>query len=143
VHDLCFPWIYIPSFSLLRFLVRVLIDKSTHIPLFIRLNIYCLKIFSCTCKTTCFQVALRQYGSSKCYPREWQDILRFSIGVKELYKLKQNPSFTRLKLGLSEGNDSVGASSSAHLRTETYPVSETLYFLRFRIPDDGQSPKTQ
>jgi hypothetical protein len=29
------------------------------------------------------------------------------------------------------------------LRTETYPVSETLCSLVFRIPDDGQSPKTQ
>jgi hypothetical protein len=29
-----------------------------------------------------------------------------------------------------------------HLRMETDPVSETLYSLVFRIPDDGQSPKT-
>jgi hypothetical protein len=29
-----------------------------------------------------------------------------------------------------------------HLRTETNPVSETLYSLVFRIPDDGQSPKS-
>jgi hypothetical protein len=27
--------------------------------------------------------------------------------------------------------------------TETYPVSETLCFLVFRIPDNGQSPETQ
>jgi hypothetical protein len=27
---------------------------------------------------------------------------------------------------------------SLHLRTETDPVSETLYFLVFRIPDDGE-----
>jgi hypothetical protein len=30
-----------------------------------------------------------------------------------------------------------------HLRTETDPVSETFCFLVSRIPDDGQSPKTQ
>jgi hypothetical protein len=29
-----------------------------------------------------------------------------------------------------------------HLRTETDPVSETLCFLVFRIPDDGQSSET-
>jgi hypothetical protein len=28
-------------------------------------------------------------------------------------------------------------------RTETDPVSETLCYLVFRIPDDAQSPKTQ
>jgi hypothetical protein len=31
----------------------------------------------------------------------------------------------------------------AHMRMETDPVSETLFFLAFRIPDDGQSPTTQ
>jgi hypothetical protein len=40
------------------------------------------------------------------------------------------------------GPNRVGVSPS-HLRTETDPVSETLYFLVSRIPDDGQSPKTQ
>jgi hypothetical protein len=30
-----------------------------------------------------------------------------------------------------------------HLRTETDPVSETLRFLAFRIPEDGQSPENQ
>jgi hypothetical protein len=30
-----------------------------------------------------------------------------------------------------------------HLRMETEPVSEMLCFLSSRIPDDGQSPKTQ
>jgi hypothetical protein len=34
-------------------------------------------------------------------------------------------------------------SSSHHLRTETDTVSETLCFLLFRIPDDGQSPEPQ
>jgi hypothetical protein len=34
-------------------------------------------------------------------------------------------------------------SSGIHLRTETDPVSETLCSLVFRIPDDGQNPKTQ
>jgi hypothetical protein len=31
---------------------------------------------------------------------------------------------------------------SPHLRTETDPVSETLYFLVYRIPDDGKVQKT-
>jgi hypothetical protein len=31
---------------------------------------------------------------------------------------------------------------NSDLRTETNPVSETLCYLVFRIPDDGQSPKT-
>jgi hypothetical protein len=34
-------------------------------------------------------------------------------------------------------------SPSLHLRTKTHPVSETLRFLVFRIPDDGHSPETQ
>jgi hypothetical protein len=34
-------------------------------------------------------------------------------------------------------------TSSLHLRMETDPVSETLCFLVFRVPDDGQSPHTQ
>jgi hypothetical protein len=29
------------------------------------------------------------------------------------------------------------------MKTETYPVSETLCFLVFRVPDDGRSPQTQ
>jgi hypothetical protein len=33
--------------------------------------------------------------------------------------------------------------SSIHLRTETDPVSETLCFLDFRVPDDGQSPNNE
>jgi hypothetical protein len=48
-----------------------------------------------------------------------------------------------LRLALSNGPNRVGVSPP-HLRTETYPVSETLCSLvLFRIPDDGQSPKTQ
>jgi hypothetical protein len=34
-------------------------------------------------------------------------------------------------------------SPSLHLKTETDPVSETLCFLVFKIPDDGQSPDAQ
>jgi hypothetical protein len=34
-------------------------------------------------------------------------------------------------------------SSSLHLRKETDKVSETLCFLVFGIPDDGQSPEAQ
>jgi hypothetical protein len=30
-----------------------------------------------------------------------------------------------------------------HMKMETDPVSETLYFLVFRIPDDIQSPQAQ
>jgi hypothetical protein len=33
--------------------------------------------------------------------------------------------------------------SYPHLKTETDPVSETLWFLVFRIPDDEQSPETR
>jgi hypothetical protein len=33
-------------------------------------------------------------------------------------------------------------SPSPHLRTDTDPVSETLCFLVFRVPDDEQSPET-
>jgi hypothetical protein len=47
-----------------------------------------------------------------------------------------------LRLALSNGPNRVGVSPS-HLRTETNPVPETLCFLVFRIPDDGQSPRTQ
>jgi hypothetical protein len=32
--------------------------------------------------------------------------------------------------------------ASPHLRTETDPVSEALYFLVFRIPDDGRIQNT-
>jgi hypothetical protein len=34
-------------------------------------------------------------------------------------------------------------SPSLHMRRETDPVSETMCFLVFRIPDDGRSPQTQ
>jgi hypothetical protein len=37
----------------------------------------------------------------------------------------------------------VGVGAPLHLWTETDPVSETLCFLVYRIPDDGQSPETQ
>jgi hypothetical protein len=37
----------------------------------------------------------------------------------------------------------VKVSSSPHLGTETDPVSETLDFLVFIIPDDEQSPETK
>jgi hypothetical protein len=33
-------------------------------------------------------------------------------------------------------------SPSSHMRTETDPVSETLCFLVFIIPDDGQIPQS-
>jgi hypothetical protein len=32
---------------------------------------------------------------------------------------------------------------SPHVKMETDPVSETLCFLVFRIPDDGPSPEAQ
>jgi hypothetical protein len=47
-----------------------------------------------------------------------------------------------LKLALSKGPNRIGVFSS-QLRTERDPVSETSYFLVFRIPDDGQGPETQ
>jgi hypothetical protein len=36
-----------------------------------------------------------------------------------------------------------GVSHAPHLRKETDPVSETLYFLEFIIPDDGKCPEIQ
>jgi hypothetical protein len=48
----------------------------------------------------------------------------------------------RANLSLSKGPKRVGVFPP-HLRTETDPVSETLCFLVSRIPNDGQSPKTQ
>jgi hypothetical protein len=42
-------------------------------------------------------------------------------------------------LGIREENRCL----PSHLRPETDSVSETLCSLVFRIPDDGQSPKTQ
>jgi hypothetical protein len=48
----------------------------------------------------------------------------------------------RLRFAFSKGPNRVCVSPS-HLRTETDPVSEMLYFIAFRIPDDGQSAETQ
>jgi hypothetical protein len=49
-----------------------------------------------------------------------------------------------VRLALSKGPDRVYVSlSPLHLRAETDPVSETLCFLIFIIPDDGHSPETQ
>jgi hypothetical protein len=45
-----------------------------------------------------------------------------------------------LRLALSNGPNRV-CVSPCHLRTETDPVSETLCFLVFRIPDDRQVQK--
>jgi hypothetical protein len=47
-----------------------------------------------------------------------------------------------LRLVLSKGPNWVDVFLP-HLRTEKCPVSETLGFLVYRIPDDGQSPNTQ
>jgi hypothetical protein len=49
----------------------------------------------------------------------------------------------RPELALSKGPNKVGVFLPPHLRTETYPVSKMLYFIVFRIPDDGQNPETQ
>jgi hypothetical protein len=46
------------------------------------------------------------------------------------------------KQTLSKGPNGSGVTSP-HLRMETDPVSKTLCSLVFRIPGDGQSPKTQ
>jgi hypothetical protein len=40
-------------------------------------------------------------------------------------------------------SDPTKQMSPFHLRTEKDPVSKTLYYQAFRIPDDGQSLKTQ
>jgi hypothetical protein len=47
-----------------------------------------------------------------------------------------------LRLVLATEPNRVGVSLP-DLRTDTDPVSETLCFLVFRIPDDGQGPKSQ
>jgi hypothetical protein len=49
---------------------------------------------------------------------------------------------TRNLAAMFKKAETVGVSPN-HLRTETDAVSETLCFLIFRIPDDGQSPETQ
>jgi hypothetical protein len=45
-------------------------------------------------------------------------------------------------LAVSKGPNRVDAFLP-NLRMETDPVSETLCFLVFKIPDDGQIPETQ
>jgi hypothetical protein len=48
-----------------------------------------------------------------------------------------------MRLALSEGHTKLGVSLSLspHFKTETDPVSKTMYFIVFRIPDGGQSPE--
>jgi hypothetical protein len=46
----------------------------------------------------------------------------------------ENTTFQKVDLFLSSPED---------LRTETDPVSEKLFFLVFRIPDNEQTPQTQ
>jgi hypothetical protein len=46
-----------------------------------------------------------------------------------------------LRFALPKGPNKIGVSSS-HLKAETDPISETVCFLVFRIPDDGQSRET-
>jgi hypothetical protein len=48
-----------------------------------------------------------------------------------------------LRLALTKGPPTEYVSPSPNPRTKTDPVSETLFFLVFRIPDDGRSPETQ
>jgi hypothetical protein len=45
--------------------------------------------------------------------------------------------FQWLRLALSNGPNWVGLSCPLHLRTETDPVSETLWYFIFHIQDDG------
>jgi hypothetical protein len=47
-----------------------------------------------------------------------------------------------LRLARSKGPNWVGVFPPANLKTETYPVSEKVCSLVFRILNDGQSPKT-
>jgi hypothetical protein len=52
-------------------------------------------------------------------------------------------SIQGMRLALSNGLNRVGVSPISHLRTEEDPASETMcYFVLFRTPDDGQSPRT-
>jgi hypothetical protein len=50
-----------------------------------------------------------------------------------------------IEISSSKGPNRVGVFHLPlpHLRTETDPVSETFCFQVSRIPDHGQSPKTQ
>jgi hypothetical protein len=50
---------------------------------------------------------------------------------------RKNTPFWRLEKGFNR------VDVSLHLKTETDPVSETLCFLVFRIPDDGKKKKTE
>jgi hypothetical protein len=54
---------------------------------------------------------------------------------------KELTSFSEPEIFLMDPTEQV--SPFLHLRTETYPVSETLCFVVFRIPDYGQSPETR
>jgi hypothetical protein len=47
-----------------------------------------------------------------------------------------------IEVSSSKGPNRVGVFHS-HLKTETDPISKTLCFLAFRMPDDGQSPEAQ
>jgi hypothetical protein len=47
-----------------------------------------------------------------------------------------------LRLALSKGPNRVYVFP-LHMRTETDPVSQTLFPQLFRIPNDGESPETQ
>jgi hypothetical protein len=49
---------------------------------------------------------------------------------------------TQMKIVYNKQRDPTESATPLILKTETDPVSETLCSLIFRIPDDGQRPKT-
>jgi hypothetical protein len=54
-----------------------------------------------------------------------------------------NHRTSSMRSDLSKGHNRVGISASPHLRMDIDPVSETLCFLVFGIPGDGQGPQSQ
>jgi hypothetical protein len=80
-----------------------------------------------------WKVLTTVYETQNC----WVVRLCPSSGVLETRKHSQ-----WLRLTLSTGSNWVRIFPP-HLRNETDPISEALCFLVSRIPDDGQSPKTQ
>jgi hypothetical protein len=73
---------------------------------------------------------------------------RFKDDHRPEFQILENTLFRKLvqwlRLALSKGPNKAGVSPPpSQLRTERDPVSETMCFLAFRFPDDGQSPESQ
>jgi hypothetical protein len=92
----------------------------------------------------CFRPQVRGKTPTKLGPLEranhnyWKTPVRWLNSCVNLTGIVQ-----WLRLALSEGPNWVGVFPPSHMRTKTDPVSETSCFLFSRIPNDGESPKTQ